>query len=254
MVLITKKNWGGWWGGWWITETSVNTLTNKTLDDYTNFIHADWIHLRVKATEPLVKWDVIKFVWFNNGEQAIEVAKRDSTSVPAIWVIHTDTMDIWDFGMAVSNGLFKWIDTSAFSVWTVLYPNTSGWFTATNPWWYAQQLAYVVRSHAVNGEIMINVWPVYSWWTIELPYTLINSNQSIDVWNVYWIDATNWEITLTLNNGTTQWQILTIKKIDSSDNSVFVNNANIDWETSIEISMEWESYDLYWTGTTFIIK
>ena len=32
----------------------------------------------------------------------------------------------------------------------------------------------------------------------------------------------------------TQWQILTIKKIDSSDNSVFINNANIDWETSID--------------------
>lgn len=160
MVLITKKNWGGW-----ITASSTDTLTNKTLDDYTNFIHADWVHLRVKAIEPLSKWDVIKFVWFNNGEQAIEVAKRDSTSVPAIWVVYTP-MDTWDFGMAVSNGLFKWIDTSSFTEWTVLYPNTSGWFTSTNPWWYAQQLAYVVRSHAVNGEIMINVWPVYGWWTI----------------------------------------------------------------------------------------
>ncbi len=91
---------GKWSSAGVVTETSVNTLTNKTLDDYSNFIHADWIHLRVKATEALVKWDVVKFVWFNNGEQAIEVAKRNSTSVPAIWVIHTDTMDTWDFGMA----------------------------------------------------------------------------------------------------------------------------------------------------------
>ena len=52
MVLI-KKNWGGWWGGWWITETSLNTHTNKTLMIIQTFIHADWIHLRVKATEPL---------------------------------------------------------------------------------------------------------------------------------------------------------------------------------------------------------
>jgi len=149
-----------WWGGWGITETSVNTLTNKTLDDYTNFIHADWIHLRVKATETLVKWDVIKFVWFNAWQQAIEVAKRNSTAVPAIWIVDTP-MSTGDFWMAVSNWLFKWLDTSAFSEGTVLYPNTSGWFTATNPWWYAQQIAYVVRSHAVNGEVMINVWPVY---------------------------------------------------------------------------------------------
>ena len=161
--VIHLKKVGGWGWGWggWITPSSTDTLTNKTIDDYTNFIHADGIHLRVKATEPLVKWDVIKFVWFNDGEQAIEVAKRDNINVPAIWVIYTESLATWEFGMAVSNGLFKWIDTSAFSVGTILYPNASGGFTATNPWWYAQQMAYVVRSHAINWEIMINVWPVY---------------------------------------------------------------------------------------------
>ena len=158
MTRFTHK--GKWWSTGAVTETSVNTLTNKTLDDYTNFIHADWIHLRVKATEELSEWDVLMFVWFNNGEQAIEVAKRDNINVPAIWVLHDD-LENGEFWMAVSNWLFKWIDTSEFSVWSILYPNTSGWFTATNPWWYAQQLAYVVRSHHINGEIMINVWPVY---------------------------------------------------------------------------------------------
>ena len=207
MVLITKKNWGGgWWWGGWITASSTDTLTNKTLDDYTNFIHADWVHLRVKAIEPLSKWDVIKFVWFNNGEQAIEVAKRDSTSVPAIWVVYTP-MDTWDFGMAVSNWLFKWIDTSTFTEWTVLYPNTSGWFTATNPWWYAQQLAYVVRSHAVNWEIMVTVWDRYNtadsmwvqylWWSIEIPVLEKRSWRIKKDWRIiaYSIDSydENWD-------------------------------------------------------------
>lgn len=188
MVLITKKNSWGWGGSsWWITETSVNTLTNKTLDDYTNFIHADGIHLRVKATEALAKWDVIKFVWFNAWEQAIEVAKRDDLNVPAIWVVYT-VMSTWDFGMAVSNGLFKGIDTSAFNVWDILYPDNTGWFTATNPWGYAQQLAYVVRSHAINGEIMLNVWPVYSWaWS--------NPSQVDDIYNwfIYYAHIWEWE-------------------------------------------------------------
>ena len=143
-----------------VTADSTDTLTNKTLDSYTNFIHADWIHLRVKAKENLVYWDVLMFVWFNAGEQAIEVSKRDDINVPAIWVIH-DTLATGEFGMAVSNGLFKNIDTSAFSQWTILYPNTSGWFTDTDPWGYAQQIAYVVKSHHINGEIMLNVWPVY---------------------------------------------------------------------------------------------
>lgn len=143
-----------------VTADSTDTLTNKTLDSYTNFIHADWIHLRVKAKENLVYWDVLMFVWFNAGEQAIEVSKRDDINVPAIWVLH-DTLDTGEFGMAVSNGLFKNIDTSTFAEWTILYPDDLWWFTDTNPWWYAQQIAYVVRSHAVNGEIMLNVWPVY---------------------------------------------------------------------------------------------
>lgn len=234
-----------------IEADSTDTFTNKTLDDYTNFIHADGIHLRVKATEPLVKWDVIMFVWFNAWEQAIEVERRSNLNVPSIWVIYTASIAAGDFGMAVSNGLFKGINTSAFAEWTILYPDDNWWFTDTNPWWYAQQMAYVVRSHAINWEIMINVWPVYS---SAQPYTILYTDSSVNIWNVYSVDATDWPVTLTLNDWNSPWQILTVKKIDSSDNSVFVNNANIDWETSIEISMEWESYDLYWTGFNFIIK
>lgn len=41
---------------------SVDTLTNKTLDDYTNFIHANGVHLRVKATTALSYGDCISFV------------------------------------------------------------------------------------------------------------------------------------------------------------------------------------------------
>ena len=152
-IVNTPDSGGG------ISVDSINTLTNKTLDDYTNFIHADGIHLRVKATENLSYGDVIMFTGFNAGEQAIEVAKRNDDTVPAIGVLHDDLL-IGEFGMAVSNGLFKQIDTSAFSEGVVLYPNTTGGFTTTpsiSNSNYNQQLAYVVRSHAVNGEIMINV-------------------------------------------------------------------------------------------------
>ena len=146
-----------WWAG--ISEDSVDTLTNKTLDSYTNYIHADWIHYRVKATENIAYGDRLSFVWFNAGEQAIEVKVRDTLSEPVIAVSH-ETMTTWDFGMAVFNGLFKNIDTSAFSEWAILYDNASGWFTTTptiNDTNYNQAIAYVVRSHATNGEIMLNI-------------------------------------------------------------------------------------------------
>lgn len=137
-----------------------NALSNLTLDDYTNFIHADGIHLRVKATEALVRGDVLKFVGFNAGEQAIEVAKRDSLTVSTIGVLHSTSLAIGEFGLIQNNGLFKDINTIAYPEGTILYPNASGGFTNTptiSDTNYNQQFAYVVRSHAVNGEIMINV-------------------------------------------------------------------------------------------------
>lgn len=104
--------------------------------------------------------------------------------------------------------------------------------------------------HLKKSPVPISVLP-----TAQQPYLLINSNQNISTGTVYWVDATSWTITLWLNDWNAMWQILTVKKIDSSDNSVFVNTSSlIDWEESIEISMEWESYDFYWTGSTFNLK
>lgn len=86
------------------------------------------------------------------------------------------------------------------------------------------------------------------------PYILVTSDQSIAVWSVYWAECTS-DIILTLSDGTSEWQTLTVKKLDDTDYSVYVNTSSlIDWESSIEITMEWESYDFYWTGSTFIIK
>lgn len=181
VIHLKKTGSSWWWGGWWITASSVDTLTNKTIDDYTNTVHADWIHLRVKAVNNnLPYWTVLKFVWFNPWEQAIEVDIRDDLNVPSIWVLH-DNLLIWEFWMAMSNWLFRNIDTSAFAEWTILYPDDLWSFIDSNPWWYAQQMAYVVRSHHINGEIMLNVWPVYqSIWDMQKSiYDTQNKQQDI---------------------------------------------------------------------------
>jgi len=152
-VIISNSGWDG------ITADWVATFTNKTLDDYTNFIHADGIHLRVKATEDISYGDCLSFVGFNNGEQAIEVKKRNNLTEPIIGISHDD-MSIGGFWMAVSNGLFKKVNTSAFSQGTILYGNASWGFTDTptiNDNNYNQAIAYVVRSSTNNGEIMLNI-------------------------------------------------------------------------------------------------
>jgi hypothetical protein len=62
--------------------------------------------------------------------------------------------------MIMTMGTFRGLNTNAYPVGTILYPNTSGGFTTTptiansN---YNQQIAYVLRQHAVNGTIMVNV-------------------------------------------------------------------------------------------------
>ena len=64
------------------------------------------------------------------------------------------------FGMAISNGYLRDINTIAYPEGTILYPNTTGGFTTTptiNGTNYNQPIAYVLRSHAVNGIIMINI-------------------------------------------------------------------------------------------------
>jgi len=86
------------------------------------------------------------------------------------------------------------------------------------------------------------------------PYTALSADATITQWNVYWVTASTVDINLTLSDWTVAWQTLTVKKLDDTDYSVFINNANIDWETSLELTIEDESIDLYRTWTAFIIK
>jgi hypothetical protein len=103
---------------------------------------------------------------------------------------------------------------------------------------------------SMSGTTLNATW----WWGWGQPYTALSSDTTITQWNVYWVTASTANINLTLSDGTTAWQTLTVKKLDSTDYSIYINNANIEWDTSVELTMEDESIDLYRTGTAFIIK
>jgi hypothetical protein len=131
------------------------TLTNKILDSITNTVGADHIHFKIKATEAITKGNVVKVTGYNSGENAIEVAKVSSSSDIAVGVAH-ETLTSGSFGAVINTGLLEGVNTIDFSIGTILYPNTSGGFTATKPTSGTYQaLAYVLRSHAVNGTILI---------------------------------------------------------------------------------------------------
>jgi hypothetical protein len=138
-----------------IGGVSGGVITNTTIDSITNHVGADHIHYKVKATENLVKGNVVKVIGYNAGEDAFRVAKVTSASDIAIGVVYQAIAD-GDYGSIINTGALEGINTSAFAIGTVLYPNTSGGFTTTKPTTGRYQaLAYVVRSGNNNGTILI---------------------------------------------------------------------------------------------------
>jgi hypothetical protein len=138
-----------------VQPASTDTLTNKVIDSITNQVGADHIHLKVQASEALTKGNVVKVTGYNLGENALRVGKVSSAADVAVGIAHDDIAN-GDFGAIINTGVLDGINTSAFTVGTILYPNTSGGLTSTAPTSGAYQaLAYVIRSQSNNGAILI---------------------------------------------------------------------------------------------------
>ena len=133
----------------------VETLTNKTIDSVLNLVGADHVHFKVKATQNLAKGDIVKFVGYNTGEDAIEVAKVSSASDVAIGIVYA-TINNGEFGPIIHSGVINDVDTDGLGEGTILYPNTSGGLTATKPSSGTYQAcAYVLRDNASNGVLLV---------------------------------------------------------------------------------------------------
>lgn len=140
-----------------VTTSDPATLTNKTIDDYTNNVGANSTHFRIKAGATLAKGDVVKAVGFTPGEQAIEVVKVASSSDVALGICE-QALNSGNFGLAVVIGELFNVNTNGFSVNQTLYSNGSGGFTSTKPSsGLYQVLGWVVRANASNGVIAVNV-------------------------------------------------------------------------------------------------
>jgi hypothetical protein len=145
-----------------VTTSDAATLTNKTIDDYTNNIGANSTHFRVKASGSLPKGTVVKASGFTPGEQAITVVAVASASDIAIGVME-QTLTSGQFGMAVVIGELFDVNTNAFAFNDVLYSNGAGGLTATKPAsGLYQTIGTVVRVNSSNGVIAVNiVAPMY---------------------------------------------------------------------------------------------
>lgn len=203
---------------------------------------ADWVHLwlyneyRSWYTVILKHQSWWSFFFFNNPSWS------DITLQPWEGIHYQYRWDgrWWYCADQFSSGGGSWVEVadewSSIGTWfTILNFEGSG-VTATDMW---------------GGAAKITI-P----WGWLLPYTSVTSSGYILVNNMYWCDASAGPIINSLANGTTVGETLEVKKIDGSSNSVFVTPygwATIDGETSIEITMKWESYTIYRTWSTFII-
>ena len=145
-----------------VTTSDASTLTNKTIDDYTNNVGANSTHFRVRATGTLAKGAVVKATGFNVGEQAIRVGLTSSASDVAIGVMEQD-LTTGQFGMAVVIGELFDVNTSGLSVGATLYSDNAGGYTTTKPSsGFYQSLGWVVRANSTTGVIAVNiVAPLY---------------------------------------------------------------------------------------------
>ena len=139
-----------------VTAGNVITFTNKTLTDYSNVVHANQLHLRVKALENISKGQPVRYGGYNPGEQAEEVYLANNTLDVAIGIAEADIAQ-GSFGLVVSHGTTQGVDTSVYTEGTILYPDASGGLTATPPaTGYQQPLAFVLRSQQNNGVLLVS--------------------------------------------------------------------------------------------------
>lgn len=168
--FLTAYSWGNHALAGYLTPANTATVTNKTMDSYSNWIGANHIHYRIKATEPILAGQVLMGVGYNSGEDAYEVALWTVASgKPALGISHDD-LTTGSFGLLAQAGQVRGLDTSALDEDTIYYPTDGGGLTKTKPTSGTYQAAvYVLRKHSSQGEVTVNFsdpvpvhWPTLS--------------------------------------------------------------------------------------------
>lgn len=114
------------------------------------------VPLLIKATEDLVELDVVQGTGYNQGEDALEVGKTVVQTDIALGVVGVDISN-GSFAEVITKGIIENVNTSAWAFGDILYSNGSGGFTNIKPAGTYQALAYVIKNHAVNGAILVDV-------------------------------------------------------------------------------------------------
>jgi hypothetical protein len=154
----TDIAWGAAGAGTW-TDSSSNTGTNKTLNDFTNSIAADETHLQARNTSGITmnKGEIVHISGYNVGADLPEMDLADANTaaaMPAIGMVEDATIANNANGGVIMSGRITGIDTSAFTAGDKVYVSTTAGATGVRPTGTdeeVQLLGEVLRSHATLG-------------------------------------------------------------------------------------------------------
>lgn len=142
----------------WIDFTSASvSLTNKIIDDITNTVHADTIHAKVRNVSggALVVGQPIKLTGWNLGQDVGEVDLANQATDIAIGIVEAPVLNN-ENGVITVSGFLRDVDTSAWLEKDILYVDGTGFLTNIRPLTgFVQPIAYVWRSHALNGILQV---------------------------------------------------------------------------------------------------
>lgn len=143
-------------------QSATQTFTNKTINDFSNFIDADRLHhpARNVSGSTITKGTPVFDSGYNIGLDIVEIEPADADSastMPAGGLVEVDISNNVT-GSVISSGILSGIDTNSFDVGDGLYVSgTVGTLTNVKPTGTAmiQKIAIVLRKHASMGVVII---------------------------------------------------------------------------------------------------
>ncbi len=152
--------------GSFITAASTDTLTNKTMDDLSNFIHSNGVHLPIRNSSgvDMDYGDVVYISGYNIGQDLPEVELADADDVGTFPVIGMLTEDIGNNanGSCLISGQIEGLGPSG-PINTISFAAKDPVYMSTTPGGFSvkpvaaidevQKIGIVLRSHVNMGVI-----------------------------------------------------------------------------------------------------